>query len=590
MSLLHSSLPGTIHRQLLTATLAVAGTFATPVDAVPPSIDGIREDARQYALWTGRFEACAAALPDQAWETSLDEYNWTFAVLARQDFFAQLGNPAFRSNDASSLDRNFEAYLESMMNLLDGFRIEIRENGGVSASQCGNLEADFAAYYGPFKERVRARLSAARDADERARAATLEATEAFEQALGKPVDETAPRRPSDVPAARRLLETSQPLREELPESGWLLCDAAGYSDPEGLRFLLNDVSPQPGQSCGVKAALERALRAHRYDNAVWLADRVDVADLPGLAMVLMQAAQPDAQATAATAHQDAARQAAEAEAIPVLERFLALGLSADARPYGESLLARAVRAKQTGFVTTLLAHGANPAEDSVDGASSLFVLAASSGDLALLRAFIASPGIRVDAADPSGQTALEAASCKNDQPALVAELLQAGARVPTTASSARPLLACARGAAIAALLVEHGADPRWLDEDGNTLLAYADSNPQLAELIPFLVEAGLPLNAQNRYGATILNYAGEGSPLMSLAEQRELLVRLGAVAAEPDRRLPVVRATGHAEVGMPYQIVLDDGRVISGDTDVLGRTSWVPDGHTFAVKLLPPRP
>lgn len=115
-------------------------------------------------------------------------------------------------------------------------------------------------------------------------------------------------------------------------------------------------------------------------------------------------------------------------------------------------------------------------------------------------------------------------------------------------------------------------------------------------MIPALVNAGLPLNATNRYGATILNYVtpdrsrvAESLALESLAEQWELLIGLGAHVGKEDRRFMFAdERNGGVEVNKPYRIRLADGRVINGTTDVFGKASWTADGGKFEATIVRP--
>lgn len=560
-------------RMLLVATLAAS----VSAEAAPLSIDNIRADAEQYGAWTARFSACGGFFHEQE-GLLLGEYVAAFNERARQDVAEQTGNPRFSFDDAAS-GPDVKTYGDHLGNVIRESREALRGKIESSPAACRDMVKTFAAYYVPFRDKVLAPLRAEEDAQRRAQAPMLEAVAAFEQALGKQDGEDAPRRPSDVASARKLMVTREPLRAALQESGDLLCEAARYTDPDGLRFLLTEVWPKPEQTCPMKEAAQNALVWRRYDNAAWLADRVNAADLPDLALTLLQQVSRNDEPTGGNANAPDE----ESLALPVMNRFLELGLQADAESSGTSLLAEVIRRKEVKLAALLLAHGADPNGKTSDAdASPLLVETARSGSLPLVKVFLAVPGIQLDAAGRSGMTALEAAS-GGDDAAIVAALLDAGAKLPTKTSRRWPLLVTSGNAEIAKLLIKHGADPRWQDVDGNTLLAYMNWNVKPAELIPVLVDAGLSLNTTNRYGATILNYASGDGALASLAAQRALLIKLGAKPGKADERLAIVYEPGHPASWSPYRIRLANGRVITGKTDVFGKTGWVPNGQKFSV-------
>ncbi|MFT4266851.1 MAG: hypothetical protein QM586_06475 [Xenophilus sp.] len=67
----------------------------------------------------------------------------------------------------------------------------------------------------------------------------------FKRALGEPIDGDRSRHSSDVAAARKMFASSASLRERLFYNDHVLCEAAGYTDPKGLEFLLKEVWPDP---------------------------------------------------------------------------------------------------------------------------------------------------------------------------------------------------------------------------------------------------------------------------------------------------------------------------------------------------------
>lgn len=390
----------------------------------------------------------------------------------------------------------------------------------------------------------------------------------FRQALGEPPDGNRSLHRSDLEEARKLFESSEALRNRLQDNGHLLCEFAAYIDPQGLEFLLAQVWPGPQPPCSLKNAAERAIKQHNYDSAVWLMDRVEPAQLPQLAVRLLQRAQNDT-----SVNIDANQVDYDALALPVLERMFECGLRADSRPENVSLLTRAVRGDEAKMTAALIAHGADPNE--VGDGTPLLHEAIVRGGLPLIQGFLAAPGLRLDVSGDLGWSTLKVAISSSDA-ATVAALLSSGAPLPTNSID----LIWAKDAQIMQLLLDHGMNPRARDADGNTLLAYMYQKPNFSKLAAVLVKAGLPLNARNRHGATILNYL-ENDDALSIGA-REALIELGAQLGKQDRRLVVTYAGGpHPVVGRDYTIRLQDGREIKGKTDIFGKTDWVPDGKPY---------
>ncbi len=575
-----SSLP----RLAFALTLALSGM---PAWAAAPSIAGIRPDAEQFARWTGKFKACGEFFHEDE-GLLLNDYVSVFSEEIRQDLARQTGQPELSSDEADQVPGG-KAYMDSLGKLIEQVQKPVLQQADSTPAQCQAMLKAFVAYYQPYKDRVTAPLRAKQEAEERAQAPYRNALAAFEAALGK-IDEDqtdedrpeAPRRASDVDAARRLLATSQPLQAVLPQSDSLLCDAPAYTDPNGLRFLLTEVRPKQPQACAIKEAFKSAVYKRRYDNAAVLAGHAEPAELPDMAAALLGSAENDPSVNA-----DAATVDYDALALPVLDKLLAAGLHGDASSDDQPLLEKAVEGKEPRMVSALIAHGADPNLIVHSSESPLLFSAIEGSNSATFAALLKAPGIRLNVADHSGDSLLGTAIAYN-QTEMATMLFAAGVKLPASTPDKLPALVRANSAAMVKLLLAHGDNARWRDDDGNTLLVYVIYNHELKEVIPLLLHAGLPLNAKNRYGATALNYADKDSSLGFLAEQRQLLLSLGAQPGKDDLRLTLTYGEQQVAAGHAYRIRLANGRVIEGKTDVLGKTSWVPDGQKFDVDQAEP--
>jgi ankyrin repeat protein len=551
----------------LSAVIGATVVATTPVAVAPLSIDTLRSDAGQFGMWDARFKACSGFFHEGEgllWQ----DYGTSFNERVRQAIATQTDNPRFVVDD----------YVKQIHQIVDQARAQMLGKVDATPSACLAMTGAFVTYYQGFRDRVMASQDAAEMAQQRTQAEQDQAFAALALALGKDPDDSYIRHPSDLAAARKLIEENAVLRAELPDSGDVFCDAAGYTDLKGLAFLLTEVWPKPGRTCAMKEAVGSAISSRRFDNADWLAGRLDMEDVPALGDALLRAAVKN---TSVNVDSDTVDY--DALALPVLQKLLAHGLKADATSDHWSLLELAIEGKEPKMAATLIAHGANANGKSYDGRTLLLIKALDS--LPIVKALLATPGVQVDAADASGETALEVAIGSDDAD-VVAALLQAGAKPPQATSYGVPLLASAGSAKILKLLLDRGGDPRWRDKDGNTLLAYASVH-HFSELMPVLVDAGLPLNATNRYGATILNYADD-SYLGFSADDRVVLEKLGAKRGTKDHRLAIIYGPGDRARGVPYRIRLEDGKVMTGTTDVFGKTSWVQDGQKYEMESTKP--
>lgn len=558
---------------------------------MPLSIDQIRSDAQQYGTWHRKLDACEQFFHFEE-DFQRGQYDADFNEQIRQDLARQTGDPRFELNeDSMHADLQIQRYLADLGDVVRAADTKAIDQTRPSRQECDERLKSFYVYFFPYNDRIMAPVRAAQEAEarraEQASAPTRKALADFESALGKNSDSglvtPEPRRPSDVGLARKLLKTSSVLQAALSQSGVVLCRAADYSDPEGLRFLLTDVWPVPPAGCSIKDAFNSAQYTYRYDNAEWLASRADKADLVDLAERLV------------LDNSSAVQSDYDSQALPVLERLFSMGLAGNAEADGTSLLRLATVNKHPILAIALIKHGAdiNRKPDNADSVP--LIEAVLSGSVPLVEIIASAPGTDLNTEDSDGDTALEKAIFV-DRPEMAATLFKAGATLRPAMGDGRPPLAAAGSARMVKLLLAHGADPCWRDADGNTLLPYLGLTAKLIDVIPALVSAGLPLNATNRYGATILNYATQDSAggarsleLAALAEQRELLLGLGARVGKEDRRFTFANdRRGGVEVNKAYRIRLGDGRVISGTTDVFGKASWTPDGRKFEATIVKP--
>ncbi len=572
-------------RGLISLAAALAVTSAS---AMPLSVDTVRSDAQQYGTWHQKLESCEQFYHFEE-DFQLRQYDAAFNEQIRQDLARQTGNPQFELNEqVAHDDPQVQHYLKDLAGILQAARTKAIDQTRPTKAQCTARVQSFYTYFWPYKARIMAPVHAAQEAQQRAAeqaaAPTEKAVAEFESALGKNPDSESvkpqPRRPSDVSLARKLLKSSPLLRSALSQSGEVLCRAADYSDPAGLHFLLTEVWPVPPAGCSIKDAFNTAQYNYRYDNAEWLAGRADRSDVTDMAARLV------------SADSSSAPKDYDSKALPVLERLFVSGLPGNAESDNVSLLHLAIIGKNPNLAIALIKHGANLNRAPNNVESAPLIEAVSSASVPLVELIANSPGIHLNAEDADGKTALEEAIFA-DQADIAAALFKKGATLRPVARDGRPPLAYASSEKMVKLLLSHGADARWRDAEGNTLLPYLGLNAKLTEVIPALVNAGLPLNAPNRYGATILNYISpdnenaESLELNALAEQRELLISMGAHSGKEDRRFTFANERrGGVDANKPYRIRLANGRVITGTTDIYGKASWTPDGGKFEATIV----
>lgn len=376
------------------------------------------------------------------------------------------------------------------------------------------------------------------------------------------VEEGRERRNSDVAIARSKWRSNESVRLALGDARWV-CDLAMRTDTAGLAFLLTEVWTSSSPPCPYATLAGGAITRSAFENLNWFVARMSPDELPPLALRLFR-------------HAESNHFFADDDSLlPYLQHMLTRGMSAQALVHDRSLLSFAASGNHIEMSRLLLQYGAN-ANEVVAGYPLFFYAKHDSSGPSLLEVFLDVPTLNLAARDQDGRNALEHALVSDHSASRAAVLLKAGFSVPKD----RYLLSQIRKAALWQTLFAHGLDPRNLDAEGNTLLAYVVGHYDFVNIATFLVQAGVPLNQPNKYQATILNYL-ERNPQPN-SESIAALKALGATAGKEDKRLWIYDAAQKIYVrNLPYQIRFADGETISGVTDVLGNTQWIPDGRHY---------
>jgi ankyrin repeat protein len=159
--------------------------------------------------------------------------------------------------------------------------------------------------------------------------------------------------------------------------------------------------------------------------------------------------------------------------------------------------------------------------------STLFMHAAHGGHVDVVEYLLGRQDIDIDAKTPEGYTALDLA-CLHCQSKVVKRLVAAGARINAQASNEwGPLLSAAVGGSLQVvkyLVEEAGADGRWADADGMTVLMSAATEGHLDVVEYLLGRQDIDMDAKNAEGNTALAFACSKGHL----EMAKLLVAAGA--------------------------------------------------------------
>jgi ankyrin repeat protein len=160
-----------------------------------------------------------------------------------------------------------------------------------------------------------------------------------------------------------------------------------------------------------------------------------------------------------------------------VERFLMLGADANGRPSGATIgpdssgppIHSAVSRRDVGIVRVLLTHGARPNIDLGAGSTPILVVAARSGNAAIV-SLLLDHGADIRGADPSGNTALIVGASHFE---VVQVLVKRGASVNAVNALGETALMRAslfQNIEGVRLLLRHGAQVNVQDEYGQTAL------------------------------------------------------------------------------------------------------------------------
>ena len=219
---------------------------------------------------------------------------------------------------------------------------------------------------------------------------------------------------------------------------------------------------------------------------------------------------------------------AAGESLKIVELLLAKGANINARQadQGWTPLTQAISSHQTDVVLYLLAHGADPSLPMIDGLTPLH-MAVRFGDARTVKALL-KQGVNVNARttqDPNSDHSRE-----NDE--MVRDSFEPGYRD----SGHTPLFELVANwrehQDIARLLLDSGADPKAVDDNGWTLLHQAAKLGSVFT-VDQLLKLGLDPNARSRQEFTPLHLAtraGFGLPVVPL------ISRLLAAGADPSAR------------------------------------------------------
>ncbi|MEO8809162.1 MAG: ankyrin repeat domain-containing protein [Rhodanobacter sp.] len=257
--------------------------------------------------------------------------------------------------------------------------------------------------------------------------------------------------------------------------------------------------------------------------------------------------------------------AAEAGALPSVQRLLELGIAVDSRDdHGATALLRGCGNGHAGIVACLLDAGADPTLAAHSGATPLAaaVSARQTGVVELLLG----RGVSVDQRLPNAATALMVAAALG-YPDVVEALLGAGADVNAADDGGRNALHAAaqfsfehndslRARRLFDALLKHGADVKHADKDGSTpllLLLGAHMPPDcpcdgthIGALVPLLLDAGADARHADQRGVTAMHacamhaLVAPSRMLLAHGAEREAVDGFGRTAADVARQLGYV--------------------------------------------------
>lgn len=172
----------------------------------------------------------------------------------------------------------------------------------------------------------------------------------------------------------------------------------------------------------------------------------------------------------------------------------------------------AVHAARTEFVNRLLEVGAAvETQNSVctyDGITP-FMIAVDIGQIPLAEKLLAK-GAKINALDKKGRTTLDIVVNKEDDVKMVQFLLGKGAKPNAEGQKHPPLIQAAiwKLPKTATLLLEHGADPNAMDENGNTPLSSAVAKGDLAMMkLLFAKGAKISVKESSHYSHMLIRDA-----------------------------------------------------------------------------------
>ena len=214
----------------------------------------------------------------------------------------------------------------------------------------------------------------------------------------------------------------------------------------------------------------------------------------------------------------------------VAQLLIEKGASIDASSISGTPLSQAIHARASDVAKVLIDAGADP---RAEGEGSMVVppvhSAALGGDVALLTSLL-DKGVDVNTATASGSTILHMGAVGGNAE-VVRFLLGRGAKVDVRdASGQTPLHAASEGGSVAALrlLVERGGDVGATADDGSTLLHAAAGGCRAGEdVLDFLLERGVPINAKKKDGRTALAIAETSDCLIGNSPMTSALRRRG---------------------------------------------------------------